>query len=266
MHESKGEVILILIMSTSLILLLATVVVVALLIQNKRKYRHKVQLADMQAQYEKTLLQTQLKILDETYSAISQNLHDNIGSNISTAMLLLYKDEKMDAAELESNRKEALIILDKVVDDLRNIAHSLNPGYLDEIGLTEAIKQRVDQLVKTKKYEIELSHTPAKQRLNRQKQVILFYIFQEAINNINLHSKARKIFVRIRYEDDHVVLQVKDDGKGINPPGDPEHQKLKGSGLLNMKNNAALIGAALQIESEQGQGTDVTVSVPDPYQ
>ena len=259
------EVILILIISTTLTLLLGTVVVVALLIQNKRKYKHKVQLSDMQAHYEKTLLQTQLKIIDETYSAISQNLHDNIGSNISTAMLLLYRDEKMDASEQETNRLEALGILDKIVDDLRNIAHSLNPGYLDEIGLTEAIKQRVNQLVKTKKYEIELSHTPSTQRLNRQKQVILFYIFQEAINNINIHSQARKIFVEVRYEPDHLVLQIRDDGTGIMHPEDPERQRIKGTGMLNMKNNAALIGAELHINSEAGKGTSVTLLVHDPY-
>lgn len=263
MHSE--EVILILIISTALILLLGTVMVVALLIQNKRKYKHKVQLSDMQVHYEKTLLQTQLKILDETYSAISQNLHDNVGSNISTAMLLLYKDEKIDPSEQESNRKEALAILDKVVDDLRNIAHSLNPGYLDEIGLTEAIKQRIGQLAKTKKYEIELFHTPSAKRLNRQKQVILFYIFQEAINNINIHSQARKIFVRINYEKDYLVLQIKDDGTGIAKPEDPEQQKLKGTGLLNMKNNATLIGAALDINSEAGKGTHIIVSVPHPY-
>src|SRR5687767_15901209 len=106
----------------------------------------------------------------------------------------------MEAYEQEANRKEALGMLNKIVDDLRNIAHSLNPEYLYEIGLTEAIKQRIDQLARTKKYEIELFQTQTSQRLNRQKQVILFYIFQEAINNINNHSQARKIFVQILYD------------------------------------------------------------------
>ncbi len=265
MHTSSEEVILILIISTALILLLCTVVVLALLIQNKRKFKHKQQLSEMQGHYEKTLLQAKLKILEETFSAISQNLHDNIGSNISTAMLLLYKDKNIDAFEEESNRKEALSMLDRIVDDLRNIAHSLNPDYLDEIGLTEAIKQRIDQLARTKKYEIELHQTKTNQRLNRQKQVILFYIFQEAINNINIHSQARKIFVQIHYEADRLLLQVKDDGTGMDIDKNSEQQKLKGTGLLNMKNNAKLIGAKLSIKSEVGKGTEVTVSVPYPY-
>ena len=265
MHTSNEEVILILVISTALILLLCTVVVLALLTQNKRKFKHKQQLLEMQGHFEKTLLQAKLKILEETFSAISQNLHDNIGSNISTVMLLLYKDKNIDAFEEESNRKEALGMLDKIVDDLRNIAHSLNPDYLGEIGLSEAIKQRIDQLTKTKRYEIEFQQTQMSQRLNRQKQVILFYIFQEAINNINIHSQARKIFVQVHYETDHLLLQVKDDGTGMDMNKNPEQQKLKGTGLLNMKNHAELIGATLDIKSEMGKGTEVTISVPYPY-
>jgi hypothetical protein len=64
-------------------------------------------------------VQPELKVLEETFRAISQNLHDNIGSNISTAMLLLYTDENMNALEQEANRIEALVILDKIVDDLK---------------------------------------------------------------------------------------------------------------------------------------------------
>src|SRR5690242_11131501 len=138
------------------------------LIQNKRKYQHRQQLSDMQAYYEKTLFQTELKILEDTFSAISQNLHDNIGSNISTAILLLYKDENMSASEQEVNRKEALSILDKIVDDLKYLARSLNPDYLYKIGLSEAIQQRIEQLAKTKKYELKLSLNESPRQLDKK--------------------------------------------------------------------------------------------------
>jgi len=92
MQENSNEVILTLILSTALIVLLGIVIVFALLIQHKRRFLHKQQLAEIKSQYEKTILQTELKILEDTYKSISQNLHDNVGSNISTAMLLLYKE------------------------------------------------------------------------------------------------------------------------------------------------------------------------------
>src|SRR5882724_6647714 len=163
---SNKEAILVLITSTAIILLLVIIVIVALLFQLKRKHRHQKQLADMQGQYERTLLQTELKIQEETFKVISQNLHDNIGSNISTAMLLLYKDNRVDPQEEEANKNEAILMLDKVVDDLKNIARSLNPDYLNEIGLSEAIRQRIQQLEKTKKYQIDYFLNDPPQRLD----------------------------------------------------------------------------------------------------
>lgn len=265
MFKISNEAELILITSTALILLLGTIVVAALLIQQKRKFRYRQQLADMQSLYEKTLLHTELKIQEETFKAISQNLHDNIGSNISTAMLLLYKDETMTGAELEINRKEAIIILDKIVDDLKHIARSMNPDYLNEIGLSEAIRQRVHQLEKTKKYEITFYLNDAPEGLHLQKQVILFYIFQEAINNINTHAKAKNITVNLRYEQDSLSLQIKDDGIGIATNHDATKPTGKGSGLINMKNHTAMIDGQLTINSEPGKGTEITLIVPHPY-
>lgn len=253
MYESESEVVLILITSTVLIFVLATLVVVALLIQNKRKYRHKQQLSDMKR-----------KILEETFKAISQSLHDNVGSNISTAMLLLYKDDHIDMTEQDHNRKEAINILDKVVDDLKNIAHSLNPDYLDEIGLSEAIQQRVDQLTRTKKYRIALKCNDAPQRLNRQKQLILFYVFQEAINNINNHAAAKNIDVILEYDPSKLIMQINDDGKGMDIQ-QVTGRRSKGTGLLNMKSHALMIEAALDIKSETGKGTKILLSVPHPY-
>ena len=105
MYETYSEVVLILIISTAIILLLGGILLTGLLIQQKRKHRHQQQLLEMNNQHEKSLLESRLKIQEETSRAISENLHDHIGSNISTAMLLLYKDEQVSNDEEEANRK-----------------------------------------------------------------------------------------------------------------------------------------------------------------
>lgn len=264
MPETYNEVVLILIISTALILLLGTIVVTGLLIQQKRKLRHQHQLLEMNNRYEKSLLESKLKIQEETFLAISQNLHDNIGSNISTAMLLLYKDEQTNDQEMEDNRKEALNMLDRIVDDLKNIARSLNAGYLEDIGLSEAIRHRIEQLERSKKFTIELFSNDMPQKLDRHKQVMLFYIFQESINNITKHAQAKKIRVGLHFESNKLIMRIKDNGAGM---ANMEHEKInqKGSGLINMKSHAAMIGAVLEIHSESGKGTEIIVTAPDPY-
>ncbi len=265
MHEASNEVALIVIISTALILLLGGIVVTGLLIQQKRKLRHQKQLLEMNNLYEKSLLESRLKIQEETFQAISQNLHDNIGSNISTAMLLLYKDEQTNDKEMEDNRKEALNMLDRIVDDLKNIARSLNAGYLEDIGLSDAIRHRIEQLERSKKFSIELFMNDMPHRLDRHKQVMLFYIFQESINNITRHAQAKEIIVSLHYEKDKLIMRIKDNGAGM-PNMEADKIDQKGSGLINMKSHAAMIGAALDIHSEKGIGTEIIITVPDPYQ
>ena len=265
MHENYSEVVLIVIISSALILLLGTILVVGLLIQQKRKLRHQQQLTDIRNRHERSQLELRLKIQDETFQAISQNLHDNIGSNISTAMLLLYRDDQVTDDEEQMNRKLALGMLDRIIDDLKNIARSLNPDYLNDIGLTEAIQQRTEQLKKTKKFDIDLQVNDSPQKLERQKQLILFYIFQEAINNIYKHSQAKSIVINLLYQPNQVTMRISDDGKGMMMKVDEERINGKGSGLINMKNHAELIGAQLKIESDRGKGTEVLITVPEPY-
>ena len=265
MLENQNEVVVIIIISTVLILLLGGLIVTGLLIQQKRKLRHQKQLLEMNNLYEKSLLESRLKIQEETFQAISQNLHDNIGSNISTAMLLLYKDEHTNDQEMEDNRKEALSMLDRIVDDLKNIARSLNAGYLEDIGLSEAIRHRIEQLERSKKFKIELFINDMPNRLDRHKQVMLFYIFQESINNITKHAQAKEIRVAVHYEKEKLTMMIRDNGTGISY-NEPEKNNEKGSGLINMKNHAAMIGAVLNIHTERSKGTEIVITVPAPYQ
>jgi len=265
MHESQTEVVLIIIISTALILLLGGIMVTGLLIQQKRKHRHQQQLLEINSRYEKSLLESRLKIQEETFQAISQNLHDNIGSNISTAMLLLYKDEQISSEELESNRKEALGMLSRIVDDLKDIARNLNADYLENIGLNEAVRHRMEQLKRSKKYTIELDLNDIPNRIVGQKQVILFYIFQEAITNITKHAHAKEIRVTILYEIDRLTMRIRDNGSGMTNI-EPGKVNKKGSGLINMKNHAALIRADLSINSNSSTGTEIILQVPNPYE
>jgi two-component system, NarL family, sensor kinase len=262
MNGSQGE--LIILIATTLLVLLG-IVVWNVFVQKKKNIEYKQQLLDIRSQYEKALFENKLNILEDTFRAISQNLHDNLGSNISTAMLLLYKDDSFTDWDTEANRKEALVVLDKVLDDLKNISHSLNPDYLDEIGLNEAVKQRVRQLIRTKKYQIDLQQNTNPFRLNRQKQLILFYFFQEAMNNINTHAGASKVEVKMDYKYNHLEFEITDNGKGMMMECELSDSQVKGSGLLNMKCHAELISAKLDIKSKPDVGTKIKLLVPDPY-
>ncbi|NJO24799.1 MAG: hypothetical protein HC867_01935 [Bacteroidia bacterium] len=68
----------------------------------------------------------------------------------------------------------------------------------------------------------------------------------------------------LQYEINYLVIQIKDNGVGI-ADGNPQNTNQKGSGLINMKNHATMIGADLTIHSESSKGTEIVLTVPDPY-
>ena len=218
----------------------------------------------MNAHHEKSLLEGQLKTQEELLRAISENLHDNIGSHISTVMLLLYKDDRVGAEEQAVNQNEALRILDTVVDDLKNMARSLNAGYLESIGLQEAISQRLEQLKRSKRYEVEFRFNDNYKILDRHKQVMVYYVFQEALSNISNHANATRIIVDLEFEKDWLSLQVRDNGLGMATNSDSERPR-QGSGLLNMKSHALLMDADLSVVAREGKGTEIRLRVPFPY-
>jgi two-component system NarL family sensor kinase len=165
---------------------------------------------------------------------------------------------------LENNRKEALNMLDRIVDDLKDIARHLNADYLENIGLNEAIRHRMEQLERSKKYIIDMRLTDSPGKIDRQKQVILFYIFQEAITNTTKHSEAKKITVSVHYESNKMIMKIADDGRGMTGIDDAKTNK-KGSGLINMKSHATMIGGELTIHSNTKNGTEIILAIPNPY-
>lgn len=259
MYQTSNEVIVIFIIGSALIMLLVIILVTGFFIQQKRKMNHHQQVKEINNQYERSLMESRLKTQADTFRRISQNLHDNIGSTISTAMLLLYKDEQISTEELDINRQEALRILGRSVDDLKNIARSLNTGYLENIGLPEAIRLRIEQLQQSKRYKIDFNCTQNPPQLSSQKQVLMFYMFQEAITNINKHAEATAIEVSLNYKKEKLIMRIKDNGKGM-----PEQQSL-GAGLINMRSYASMINANLQIFSNLGIGAEIVLDVADPY-
>jgi signal transduction histidine kinase len=93
----------------------------------------------------------------------------------------------------------------------------------------------------------------------------LYRIAQEALSNAARHAQAEIAWITLTFQSDRVILEIRDDGKGFSVPTDPTAYARQGHyGLLGMQERAELIDARLQITSEPGEGTSVTVLVLDP--
>jgi len=160
---------------------------------------------------------------------------------------------------LEKLRNQAVDALEAV----RRCAHDLRPRIIDDLGLVAALEWLTDDLAEHREIYAHAEITGEERVLPAEVQLLLFRIAQEALNNVRKHAQASSAILKLEFSDDNLTLMVSDNGRGFEVPkmiGDLAG--LGKLGLAGMQERARLISGRLEIESERGKGTVVTVKVP----
>jgi two-component system NarL family sensor kinase len=254
----------VILISIALALLLVGFIVTTLFLYQRRQHRQEQQLTRMKDEYQQELLRSQLEIQETTFKTIAMELHDNIGQVLSVVKLslsVLPLDKEHPAYESVQNSRQ---MLNKVIYDMGNLTKSLHTDRIAQIGLVEAMRFDLDSLRRTGLLEVEFSVDGIEYRLEDQRSIFLYRMFQEMLNNILKHSKATRVNIAVNYSiDNKFVLQVEDNGVGFDVDKKRAHaSSSSGIGLKSMTNRASLIGAQISVQSQPGKGTAIQVEVP----
>jgi signal transduction histidine kinase len=188
---------------------------------------------------------------------ISQEIHDNVGQTLSLVKINLHLIDMLKQKESELNITDSINLLGKAIENLRDISHEL---YSDgeNVNLEEFVKITLQEVEKTKLYEINLNIGGGYNGLDPQAQFILSRVFKEVINNIIKHSNAKKIDVNISQDDRVFKLSIKDDGYGM----DMKSNHSAGQGIKSIYTRVKLIGGDCKINSALNSGTVITIELP----
>ncbi len=211
--------------------------------------------------WNRRILKQQLKEV-EMRNQLASDLHDDVGSTLSSILLLSdiaskNKDAAMHTSilnKISSNAKE-------VIERMSDIVWTMNP--INDVG--DNLKERIENYVLQVKQLAEinaLSNIGAeideiKWPMDMRKNI--FLICKEAINNSLKYSKAVNLELSLYVKDKTIFLQIKDDGIGFDVS-----KTNNGNGLRTMTNRAKSSGGNCSIESEEGKGTVVKVEIPIP--
>lgn len=242
------------------LLFLGVMFLLTLFYFNNKKRRIIEEKRLLELEFNKELLKTKLEIQDETFRNISQEIHDNIGQTLSLLKLTIATaiPENIDqVTEALKNSKQMVI---KTIQDIRNLAHSLNPDFIEQIGLPTAIKQQLELVDRTKKYEVVFDVKGEQIKYHSKKELVLFRVVQELINNIVKHAKANKISILMKYSESHLEISVADNGIGFDMNTLKTNKDI-GIGLLNMNNRIKMIEGELNISSSIGEGTIASITI-----
>ena len=259
MPYTHSEIILFLIMIITFILIMVVFIVVIFFFLQKKQQNYYSDLKAVKFNYDKELYKAQLEIQEQTFQQISREIHDNVGQFLSLA--------KLGLATLDINRREEAIsgiaeiseILEKALEDLRDMSKSMNPDLIRKGGLKKAIEMQVGFLQRGGKYHVTFDINGEYKSVSEQKEIILFRILQEAVNNIIRHASASYIAILLSSLNEELKLYIQDNGKGFDTKS-PYPPSRKIGGIINMQQRARLIDARLDIESTIGKGTTITVS------
>ncbi len=214
----------------------------------------------------RSLPQRILKAQEAERSRIAQELHDGINQLIASVKMRLRKvetglpDLKPAAREILRRCDQVLV---RVLEENRRIAHNLRPAELDNLGLAAACTSFCNDVQARTSLRIDCRVAASKQRMPPAKELHLFRIIQEAINNISKHARAKNVKLSLQVRNNLVLLRIQDDGQGFDPAVVEAGRKTRhGLGLTNMRERALAMHGECEIKAEPQKGTSIFVRVP----
>jgi len=194
---------------------------------------------------------------EEERKRIARELHDDLGPSLTAVIINLQLiADPARAAGAAKRLVDSTELVDRIIQQIRDLSLALRPPLLDEMGLVSALKGYLETTAERTGLDLVFRGDPALAGLPPEVEITAFRVAQEAITNVVRHARARGATASIERRDGRLVVAVEDDGTGFDVAS-----KL-GVGLLGMRERVQLLGGELAIESVLGRGTRVRAELP----
>lgn len=201
-------------------------------------------------------------VREEEQTRIAREIHDELGqalTGLKMDLTWLANHFSADHKPLLTKAESMSRLIDDTIQAVRKIASGLRPEVLDEVGLAAAIGWQARDFQMRTGIRCKADLPPADAGPDPDRSTAVFRIFQEVLTNVARHAHATRVEIVLRMNPDHVLLEVRDNGKGIT---ERDLHGRKSLGLLGMRERALLLGGTIDITGTPGKGTKVTVSIP----
>ncbi|MEP1035293.1 sensor histidine kinase [Ekhidna sp.] len=225
----------------------------------KNLIRQQLEREELRNKHQKELLQSNIEVQEAERKRIAKDLHDELGATLSIAKMHLMRLEQMHPS-LESKGlsiRNVRNIIETSIASVRQISHHLMPNQLETFGLIRSLEGMVDQINESKQVEIDFEIPQNPSKLSWEKELGLYRIFMELIQNTLKHSQAKNVEISCHEDDGFVTMRYKDDGVGL-----PE-KMVHGLGLKSMEARIKAVGGSLEFIRGDGFAARLTVPIKD---
>ncbi|WP_203256856.1 sensor histidine kinase [Hyunsoonleella ulvae] len=242
----------------AVLVIITSLVVIFFIVFQKRKNKLLLDKIKQQRAFEEEMVKAQTETQEQTLKNIGWELHDNVGQLLSFASMQLSILKMQVSNDVRDKFKDTTEALSNGLKEVRALSKTLNNDVILNIGFEKSITNELDRLKRMKFTSAELKIIGNKINFtDRNHEIIVFRILQEFLSNSVKYSEAKNLNITLDYKLDSIVITAKDDGKGFDI-----NEVEKGSGLINMKSRAELIGATLELKSKPNEGVELVLVYP----
>ncbi|MEM7698070.1 MAG: histidine kinase [Verrucomicrobiota bacterium] len=203
------------------------------------------------------------KDLEDLRQRIASDLHDDIGSNLSSIALLaeLGKTETDEPEMVVEELTEIKATADKTIESMRDIVWLIRPGEETWPQMLARFRETAAKLLRAHEYTFTVVGEGHGDRLPLEFKRDIFLIYKEVLNNIVRHAQAENVKIHIEASRSRIQLRVEDDGIGFN---NLDQEFREGNGLRNLRMRAQAIGGSIKVRSALTEGTSIQLMIPLP--
>lgn len=249
-------------------LLLAITLIIFIVFHQRRVIIYQSKMQQMEAEQQNVLLKASIEMQEKERKRIAADLHDDAGPLLATARLYLSENmlNQEKAAQLQTifTTKE---IIDDAIHLIRNISHSLMPPTLKDFGLESAVNDFFQKINGAGTLNADCCFNNYSIRLKPEKELIIFRVIQELINNILKHSNSTFIHLIEQNAKESITIRLHHDGTGLTQEDFIKMSKNSaGLGLKNIQSRLKVILGSIHFEQDASQSFyKVSINIPREY-
>ena len=228
---------------------------------NSLKQRDELHALAMEKEKQNSKISTLTALLEgqeQERGRLARDLHDGLGGLLSGTKLQLSSLSPHQSGNIEEGISKSITQIDGAVEELRRVAHNLMPDLLMKYGLETTIKEFASRMSNSA-LDIHTELIGYSNSISEEKQLILYRIIQELVNNAIKHAETSEIIIQIIEEENVLNLTVEDNGKGFDPAA---LDVRKTAGFHNIESRVQFLKGTMNIRSELNIGTSIELQIP----
>ncbi len=215
------------------------------------------ELEDQKEESQKIVLKTAIESQENERKQIGFELNENVNQILTAVNMHLGLIKGKTDAETAEFLNDVSIMIKEAMDGIHKITHNIGNSYIEDIGLKEALADLVYKMNALRIFEVEINLDVEGLIIPAPVELTIYRFIQQQLNNILNFAEASKVVIQLYPEDNNLVLEIADNGKGADPA-----DISKDINLSIMQSRAKAYNGKVDIDTSPGKGFKMTVTLP----